>query len=501
MIKEILVLFSFIAQAPPPEIHAVHFIHGDVPSLVVTGRNLWVETEGWAQAGKANKISVNGTEGTWDGLTGASGHDSNRGLYCCQRAWFRTGLSPTSNAVVKLTRWDGATTEYNTFIPVNRGRSQLPSYGETRFISAPLVVAEGQTLDLGGATVVPDSSFVGSEIIRYSVGATIRNGRLLIPESSNCPATALMRAANPSISIPWSLGLHVTGMDFEDLRPRGQGVVSRGFRGCFFAHCKFNCWLCVEREPMDDSAQNVFYDCEFTCPRGRNDGQIGNALCGQQSLVWRCSWHDIDRGPTGGCFGPPLERTTWWECDQYRTGTSQGASEGLLYESVECAQATARFDGTVATVTGLSSSSNPNQIRTGYYVVRTDGRWARITSIDRQPNATTFTLKLHRPIATNQGGDSIGDVRIGNAIIENNFLRCRFDDGKSGIYLWGCAIDNYLGGCQFSNLRAAIVQKKSRDNEGWSFGWNLIDRLSVYRNCVDRIVEIPNSINWPPESK
>ncbi|NDD52864.1 hypothetical protein EBZ39_03120 [bacterium] len=492
---------SLIVQAPPPEIHAVHFIHGDVPSIIVTGRNLWVETEGWSQAGKANKISINGTEGTWDALTGASGHDTNRGLYCIQRAWFRTGLPATSNAAVKLTRWDDVSTTYNTFIPVNRGRSEFTNFGTTRVISEPIIVTDSQTLDLEGATVVPGPGFVGTEILRYGLGSGVKNGRIIIPESSNCPATAIMRANNPRINIPWSLGIHVTGMEFHDLRYRGQGVVSRGFRGCFFAHCKFNAWLCIEREPMDDSCQNIFYDCEFTCPRGRNDGQIGNALCGQQNLIWQCSWHDIDRGPTGGCFGPPLEKTTWWECDQYRTGTSQGASEGLLYESMECAQATARFDGTVATVTGLSANSNQNQIRPGYFVVRPDGRWARITEMDRQSNSPTFTLKLHRPISNNQPGDSLGDVRIGNAIIENNFLRCRFDDGKSGIYFWGCAIDNYLGGCQFSNLRAAIVQKKSRDNEGWSFGWNLIDRLSVYRNVVEQRVEIPNSVNWPPEAK
>ena len=118
----LLSLLLIIFTQAQPAIHAVHFIPGDVPHVVITGRDLWIGTEGEAVAGKRNTVSINGTIGEWDGLTGASGNDANRGLHCVQRVWFPRGLEPASSATLEFTRYDGAKTSRSIFIPINRGR-------------------------------------------------------------------------------------------------------------------------------------------------------------------------------------------------------------------------------------------------------------------------------------------------------------------------------------------------------------------------------------------
>lgn len=498
----LLSLLLIIFTQTQPAIHAVHFIPGDVPHVVITGRDLWVGTEGEAVAGKRNTVSINGTIGEWDGLTGASGNDANRGLYCVQRVWFPRGLEPASSATLEFTRYDGEKTSRSIFIPINRGRRTGFTSGRRAVVDVPIVVRDGQTFDLEGSEIIVSGAFSGSELIRYGRGSTIRNGRLLITEDSKAPITAVMRSAyvNERGVMPATFGLHIDGLEIIDLRRRGVGIDTGSFRSSFIGHSKIVAWRSMTSSPRDESQENIFYHVEFTSPVGCADGEIGRPICGQRNLVWRCSWHDIDRGPTGGCWGSPLEQTTWFECSQYNTGHSQGASEGLLYEAYEALQATAKFDGTVALIEGVSTapSNNWNQLRVGYYLARTDGRWARITSIDRQQNATRFTVKLDRPIHTNQPGDSIGDVRIGNGIIENNFIRCRFENGKSGIFLFGLALDNYLGGCQFADLRGGIVQLQRRATDGWSFGVNTTDRINAFRRVDQPWVTIPDSTNWPP---
>lgn len=501
----LILALSMLMQSPPPEIHAVHFVPGDIPSVIITGRNLWVGTEGLSVGpdGKKNTVKINSVLGEWDAINGASGNDANRGLYCVQRVWFPRGLEPSPSAKVEFTRYDNMATSAMVLIPINRGRRERIDAGSTQAISTPIVVGDGKTCDLAGQTIQPSTSFSGSELIRYGRGASITNGRLFIPSDCKAPIKAAMRPADADIQRPFiapSYGLHATAIEIIDNRPRGVGIYVAGSRNILMAHCKIIANSAIERGQYDESAENIFWECEFSSPRGRFDGGVGNVLCGDRNLVWRCRWHDIDRGPTGGCWGSPQERTTWFECEQANTGWTQGASEGLLYESYECVQATARFNGTEAVIEGAASAPrlNWNQIKEGYFVARPDGRWARIRTNLRYQGETSFRLLLDRSISTNQPGDSIGDVRIGNGIIQNNFIRCRFTHGKSGIFFFGMALDNYIGGCAFHDLRGGVVQLQRRSRDGWSFGVNTSDRVNFFRGVDQPWVTIPDSINWPP---
>ena len=67
----LLSLLLIIFTQAQPAIHAVHFIPGDVPHVVITGRDLWIGTEGEIVdrrdvdgkliPGKRNIVSINGT--------------------------------------------------------------------------------------------------------------------------------------------------------------------------------------------------------------------------------------------------------------------------------------------------------------------------------------------------------------------------------------------------------------------------------------------------------
>lgn len=490
----LLIILSIIAQAAPtPEIHSAHWIPGDAPHLVITGRDLWVGSETdslWSDVDKPgsrkNSISVNGVAGEWDALAGGSGHDCNRGLAYVQRARFASAPIPGA-ATITLTRSDGQAASYSHFIPVIRSRqSNLSLSGKVRTISTPIVGANGTVLDLMGDTIVPAKDFSGTALVTYGLATVVRNGRLVIPEDHPSSIAACLRATTET------MGGHFDSLELYDLRRRGKGIITGSCRMSFFGHLYINAWSSIEREPQQLTEDNCFYQCEFTSPNRAADGGVGNVLHGRRNLVWRCQWHDIDRGPTAASWGSPLDRTTYFECDQYRTGRSHGASEGLLIESTACLQGPATISGGKVTYARRIDDINPALVaRPGYVVaIPATGQYSRITTVVIQPAIVTITTE--RPLPSGEV-----DIYIGNAITENNFIRCRFTDGKAGLFLFGPSINNAVVQCSFADLQGGIVQWVNRSQGAWSFSLNRTDRHNLFRGVAEPTVDIPNTAAWP----
>ena len=177
-----------------------------------------------------------------------------------QRVWFPRGLEPASSATLEFTRYDGAKTSRSIFIPINRGRRVGFTNGQRKVVDVPIVVRDGQTLDLEGSEIVLSGAFSGSELIRYGRGSTIRNGRLLITEDSKAPITAVLRSAyiNERGVMPATFGLHVDGLEIIDLRRRGVGIDTGSCRSSFIGHSKIVAWRSMTNSPRDESQENIF---------------------------------------------------------------------------------------------------------------------------------------------------------------------------------------------------------------------------------------------------
>lgn len=500
-------LFSYLIMiiSQSPEIHSVRFIPGDAPSLVITGRNLYVGSEyeskspWWSPRPEAKicKISVNGQPGVWDNLFGASDEDANRGLHAIQLVRFPAGLAMSADALVEFERFDGAKASTRTFIPANRGRSLYLPSGQAEVISSRIVIPPGQTLDLGGKTLLPSSTFRDSELVRYSAGSRVINGRLVIPEDHPGPIRACLRPAMPAPGMPSTFGLHVSGLVIEDLRKRGIGIETFACSNSIFLCTKIVAHTALLKGPTEISEDNLWYECEFSSPTGRNDGCVGNVMGGSRNLIFRCRWHDIDRGPTASCWGSPLERTTFFECHQWNTGWTQGASEGLLYEGGVSVWGNAVVDGTRVQLRDVVTNGADRQLRVGYHIViPSRNAWARITDLQRVGATSDCSIITDRPLPA-----GTHEAFVGNTIYENNFIRCRFQDGKAGLFLFGVAAGNHVCGCSFDRLRGGIVRWDSPRvgdrPKMWSFEVGRFERVNWFRDVQEPNIAIPNTRDWP----
>jgi hypothetical protein len=473
-----------------PEIHCVHYIPGEVPSLVITGRRLWYGSEWLPEDQSRHSVTVNGVRGQIDKLFTASSQHPNRGLAVIQRVWFPAGLPTTATATVEYTRFDGAQSGIKTFLPVNRSQKPWIDSVTTEFISEPIIAGTGQTLDLGGRRFVPSSQFRGESLLLFGRGAVIRNGRFLIAESSKCPAQQIASPIRDPIPIPLSQGVHLEGLELIDARPRGVALHLRSSDSCFVAHCSLSAWICVNQEPNDMQRRNIYWRNRFTGPFLASDSQVG-AIAGEENLVYGNIWEDIDRGPTGSPWGQPLSRTTWYGNVQRNTGRTQGASEGLLYESSLAWHGDAEIAGNTVRMIRFAGRSDVSRLRAGYFVMsQTPAAWARITRVVVDRGEVTVTTD--RPL-----GDGSRYVGLGNAIAQNNFIGNRFCNGKAGLFFFGAQVDNVIAGNEFADLRGGIVSWVDQRPHEWSFSLGYTARANVFRSVEEPEVTIANTSQWP----
>lgn len=503
-----------LGQAPSPEIWRSHLIPGEEPALIVTGQNLWIgschDAAGYNRPnGAKNIVYVDGHVGRWDAMYGATGNDQNMALPWVQRVWIPRDVAAKLLTLsvdtplqtgLGFVRRDNQVVASPLSLPLNRGRwefvgSTKPGEPVIREIAEPIVIRDREERDFGGTLYVPAPGFRGTELVRYGRLSTLRNGRFLVPESSSSGVTAVLRAANGV-----SDRVHIDAVVVAHMKQGGHGIAVRSMTDCFIGHCSVVADRCFYTEPPDQSQHNIFYEVSFSGPRGQYDGQIGGGLDGRRNLVWRCRWHNLDRGPTGACFGSPLEQTVWWECDQYRTGWNQGAAEGKLAESLESVDVSATIVGRDVTARAPDPAAvgvSIHQIRVGYFVaVRTTDpaptRWARITSVRRVAGEPTFRMTVDREL-----GDGQTTVRIGNAVVQNVIARSRFDTGKSGITFFGATYDTVIIQNQFEHLIGGIVRLDTTRPGGSAWHVGVIDRGNLFRLVDEPRVTIPNSRDWP----
>lgn len=432
------------------------------------GRDLWKGSEYDTRSAKA---SINGVPLTWDRMSGANGHDANRALPFAHRFIIPDTFAPIDNAPLTFARNDGATATVTVSVPASSTRIASPA-GKVRYIDAPIVIRPNETWDGGDDVITWAGSRTGPMIIVGS-GATAFNARLFLPMGHD---------AVPCVSVLPGSGTILAGLDIVHHSARGVGIMLADQRGMTITDCKILANRCIECGPTTKLEDCNYLHLDMSSPRGTNDGQCGRAFQGSQHLIAWCHWHDIDRGPTIGPWGAPNDRSLYWECVQERTGTSQGASEGLLFEAFECitTQANVETDGSVI----ITTTGKPSHYRPGCFVVSLNGsnQWARIATTVR--DGDTVTITTDQPLQAGQY-----DVRIGNAMAENTIARCRFSDGKSGLWLFGAAMNTAVIQCDFRDLDIAVVGLNRRNAIGCAFQCHGIDKFNQYRR-VGKVAEV-----------
>ena len=135
----------------------------------------------------------------------------------------------------------------------------------------------------------------------------------------------------------------------------------------------------------------------------------------------------------------------------------------------------------------LKSSDYAYAMKPGYIIAMQDGsqRWAYMTEVKPvgDPGGLGYQVTLDRKIGTN---GSVLPCLVGNAAVENSFIRCRFSNGKSGIWFWGASINNAVVGCDFRDLEWGILSLLRNDppaNSG--FSWN----FTIKYNRFSRVKE------------
>lgn len=474
-----------------PQLHCVHVIPGRVPSVVITGRNLWMGSE-WADAGR-HAIAINGVGGRPDRMLSSSGLSPNRGLSVVQRAWFPLGLASQSQATLTYTRNDGATDEIRFAIPMTAPRWQWVENGPRVMVDEPIVVAPGATLDLGGKTIIPSDKFRGQSVIRYGRGSVIQNGRVCISEDG--PDESVLRSAlapaQDTLPVAPSYGVRIQGMEILDSRHRGMGIFLSSSECCWIANCRISAWECVKQDPNDTQLRNIYWRNEFTSPRGVEDGQVGS-IGGGENLILGNTWHNIDRGPTISCWGQPLARSTWFRNVQRNTGMTLGASEGLLYESALSWQGQAVVTGNRIRFNSVSGQWPVTRCRIGYVAMAEPASWATITR--HYSEGAQWVVETDRPL-----GDGSRWVGCGNAAVQNNFVHNRFQDGKVGVYLFGAQADNYFAGNQFVRLRGGIASLSRKLEHEWSLKLPYTLNDNRFFSVQENEVTMPDGRSWPPE--
>jgi hypothetical protein len=373
-------------------------------------------------------------------------------------------------------------------IPAARPRrSIIQTGGATEGLASSTVVAANGTLDLEGKTIiVPSDISLAAEkaAIVLQSGSRLTNGRIVIEEGNASEITAGVAVRGSGA------GIQVDAVQIINRKPGGAGfyggdlsVTDSTFSDVdFCADMAFHCNLWCE------SKRNVFYRYRVSSPRKWRAGWAGRMGLGEENLHVHGVFDGIDRGWTGTPWGAPYYRTAFFECDSIGTGYSVGASEGaILWEAVEAAHGLGLVNGTAGVVNMYADTPEnvkTRMLRAGMFVVCGD-RWARLTQ-DATITGSLAFLNLDRSL-----GQYSGLIRVGNAICQNIVDRCRFENGKSGIWLFGESIENDFVQCFYRDLTLGGVVQLVRPME---------DRrryisASETRN-IRRFVEAQNAIDF-----
>lgn len=457
---------SLLAQAADPVIYWARMLSGKPREVWLCGEGLWVGSEYPNQPSGQNSVyaAIDGKPLRWDRMQGANDNDANRGLRFLQR--FIVPSDVITGTAIDWTRNDGRTSSASIAVAKEVPVVERRDCGPMETIDRPLLIPPGETRNLGGKCLVPGPSFVAGEdraLVVLSPWSRLCNASVFVPES----APEIQAAVKLK-----GLGCQVDGVSIENRQRGWYGLHMGDASGAYVRNVEISAYRCVESSPNAWNAGNTFYRVDCTCPRGRSDGQIGRGMGGLQTLAVWCTWHDIDRGPVISNWGAPLERSAWFECSQTRTGSSVGASEGFLWEAMDCVQGP-------ATLAGLSirmrkpadvGPAQERQIKPGYFAANLGTqRIARIkaSTID----ADGYTIDLEAAI----GPPGAANVRIGNLVHQNAVIRFRASQGRSGLWWFGASADNRAVGCEFEGLSEAGIETLtgSRGGKESAFSWRL----------------------------
>lgn len=470
--------------------------------LWVHGRNLWYPTNGESDPNFSISATIEPDQGggsygspvslVWDRLSGASGYaglhdDPHRAIDRLNRFWLPAGQSAGSYRLT-LTRGDGRSATSTLVIPSSRSRrTRIQTAGVTEGLSETTVVAQNGTLDLAGKTiVVPSDITTGADraAIVLQSGSRLTNGRILIEEGNTADLLAAVVVRGNGV------GIQLDAVDIVDLRKGGMCFWGGDVKveGSLFSNLSLCGDLMLNCNLWCESRRNTFHRIRFESPRGWRAGSVGRMGLGEENLhLWE-TFEGVDRGWTGTPWGAAYYRTAFFECDSRGTGRSVGASEGaILWEAVEAAHGLGLMNGTAGFVQMYPETPEnvkARMFRQGMFVSCGD-RWARLTQDATFVGPIAF-LTTDVPIDRYSGL-----IRVGNAICQNTVDRCRFEDGKSGIWLFGESMENDFSQCYFKDLSLAGVVQLIRPMEER----RRYVSASESRN-VRRFIEADNAIDF-----
>ncbi|NDF13183.1 MAG: hypothetical protein EB060_10285 [Proteobacteria bacterium] len=494
-----VVILGFLDScAHSQEIWWTRYIDGDRPQCWVYGRDFQYPINGQSDSRYSPSATIEPQTSSspltygpaitleWDTLAGANAagglrDDPHRATDRLLRFWLPATVA---DGVHRLTvrRADGPTCQ-GVLIVSRRPRFEVRStHGEYREWSQAVIVGSGQTLDLGGATVViPSAITLSAEraAVVLSSGSRLTNGTIIVPEGCRADLRSVVGARGKLI------GTQIDAVRIEDRRPYGLAFWGGDelVQSCLFSDMEVVADTSFEANLWCESNRNTWYRVAMSSPRGWRSGGCGRLAGGSENLLVWATVEGKDRAWTIGPWGSPVYRSVWFECDQHHTGQTVGASEGTVLETCEAAYGIGLCAGT--NVTYVCHAETPENIRVricrpGMFATSMVGNsWARVVSASWAGQVLTMTTD--RPL-----GDGWRGLRVGNAVTQCLFDRGRYEDGRSAIWLYGESVENDICQCHFQDLKEPAIQELNRPVgvQGNWFGGRGIGNVLRFNDAV-----------------
>jgi hypothetical protein len=420
-------------------------------------------------------------------------HGPNRAIRECLRFWLPNSLSPGEHTVT-IRRNDGAECQVKTVIRESKALPYIVVDGRFNSdgeIVEPIHAPPNSIIDLGGRTIRPAKNFVGGALVIAPEGARISNGSLSVPEDGPNVRPIQVNGAN----------IQLRDLRIHNEQRNGIGVFLGNVTDSEFINLQMVAERHWELFPGYQSRRNVFSRVDMSGPRGSADSDCGRGMGGDSNLIAWCQWHDLDRGPTIQAHGTPINRMLFWECDQARTGYSQGASEGLLFEAGGFMVDTITRDGRLlVNLSACPANERAKVLQAGNVVCSMNGNqeWKRIIRAERV-SEIGFLITIDSPFLA-----PTSKVFVGSAITECTIARSRFSFGKVAICAFGPSLDLHLVQNQLTDLDNGIV-KLGRTEPTAAFHWDFDFRATLPRDTRDkeglvrRVFSPVNTISKPEE--
>lgn len=291
-------------------------------------------------------------------------------------------------------------------------------------------------------------------------------------------------------------GVQLRSLDIRNEHANGVGVFLGSVTDSEFLNINMVADRHWELFPSYQSRRNVFSRIYMTGMRGSSDSDCGRGFGGTDNLITWCEWSHMDRGPTVQSHGAPLSRTLFFECEQSHTGYSQGASEGLLFETGGIiSNVISMGDVFVVSLKGIAANQQAKVVQPGNVVCVMDGTktWARITNSLRHPGTEDqWQIKTDTKLGAMLQEST---VYVGSAVTECTIARCKFRDGRAGVTLWGPSLDLHLVDNELRDLDNGFVFL-DRSSPTVAFHWDLDQRENARRRVfsMQTIVSKPDQI-------